>query len=447
MNRRVKILNNKKILDRPLVVYWMQASQRVEYNHALAYAIQIANELAKPLVVFFGITDNFPEANARHYCFMLQGLKEVKEDLENKKIKMLIRRVSPEKGALELSDMSSLVITDRGYLRIERDWRKYLADNANCKVVQIESNVVVPVEEVSDKEEYSAATIRKKILKKMEVLADKIVIGEVMTSSLNISLPYAEIDVSNISNCIKELAIDSAVGESSIYFGGYKAAKSQLKDFINNKLGDYSNIPDKDNSSGLSPYLHFGQISPLEILNEIENAKAQFTNAFLEELIVRRELSVNFVFYNKNYDNLSCIPAWARKTLEKHTNDMRNYSYSLQELEQATTHDEYWNAAQKEMVISGKMNGYMRMYWCKKIIEWNKNYEDAYKAAIYLNNKYSLDGRDPNSFAGIAWCFGKHDRPWTEREIFGNVRYMNSKGLDRKFDMKAYLSRLFALGK
>ena len=438
----MKILNSGEVMDKSLVVYWMQASQRVEYNHALAYAIKRANELEKPLVVYFGITENFPEANARHYFFMLQGLKEVKEDLKSRNIKMLIRKISPEKGALELSDISSLMITDRGYLRIEREWRNYLAQNAGCQVVQIESNVVVPVEEVSDKEEYSAATIRRKIQKKTEAYIEKIVIEKVKINSLDISLPYDEIDISDINECINDLKINSAVSESRFYNGGYISAKLMLKDFIENKLEEYSTHPDNDYSSGLSPYLHFGQISPIEIIIELENIKAEKKDDFLEELIVRRELSFNFVFYNKNYDEISCIPAWARKTLEEHKADIRDYTYTLNELEQANTHDEYWNAAQREMTVSGKMNSYMRMYWGKKLIEWMESYEDAYNVAIYLNNKYCIDGRDPNSFAGIAWCFGKHDRPWGERQIFGKIRYMNSKGLDRKFNMMTYVERI-----
>ena len=162
---RIENLNYKRNVVRPYVVYWMQSAQRVEYNHALEYAIQKANILKKPLVVFFGVTDSFPEANERHYRFMLEGLKEVKAELESKKIRMMVRRISPEKGALELSAHAALMVVDRGYLRVERQWRAYVADNADCPVVQVETNVIIPVESVSVKEEYSAATIRSKINK------------------------------------------------------------------------------------------------------------------------------------------------------------------------------------------------------------------------------------------------------------------------------------------
>jgi deoxyribodipyrimidine photo-lyase len=204
-----------------------------------------------------------------------------------------------------------------------------------------------------------------------------------------------------------------------------------------------------ERGSGLSPYLHFGQIGPLEVALTVREAPGipeKAKEAFLEEMIVRRELSANFVFYNPRYDTYEgALPAWSRATLEKHRHDPRPYLYGLQELENAATHDLYWNAAQEEMVKTGRMHNYMRMYWGKKIIEWSASPEEAWDTALYLNNRYELDGRDPNAFAGIAWCFGKHDRPWAEHPVFGQVRFMNQKGLDRKFRMKAYLSRVASL--
>jgi deoxyribodipyrimidine photo-lyase len=197
----------------------------------------------------------------------------------------------------------------------------------------------------------------------------------------------------------------------------------------------------------MSPYLHFGQISPLFIALEVKKTKSPGIEAFLEELIVRRELSMNFVFYNENYDSFEAIPEWAKKTLKTHQKDKKPYVYTLEELEKAATHDPYWNATQKEMVIQGKMHGYMRMYWGKKILEWSKTPEEAFRNTLYLNNKYELDGRDPNGFTGVAWCFGKHDRPWGERPIFGNVRYMNDKGLKRKFDADEYVKMIKNLDK
>lgn len=444
-SNRIKILNEKESMDKPYIVYWMQSSQRVAYNHALQLAINEANRLEKKLIVYFGVTDKFPEANERHYYFMLEGLKEVKEELENLNIKMIIRKISPELGALELSKLAAMMIVDRGYLRIERQWRQYLAENSECRVIQVESNTMIPIEEVSQKEEYSAATIRRKIDKKIEDYINSFSIDKVNLSSLDILLPFENLEISNIDICLDKLEIDRSVKKSDIFQGGYKNAKLKLNDFIENKLryySEYRNLPDKDYASNLSPYLHFGQISPLDIYKEIESIDGEIKKAFLEELIVRRELSMNFVYYNPNYDNYSCIPNWAFETLEYHKSDIREYIYSLEELEKALTHDKYWNAAQNEMILTGKMQGYMRMYWGKKIIEWTESPEKAYKIALYLNNKYCLDGRDPNSFAGIAWCFGKHDRAWVERHIFGKIRYMNSNGLERKFNMVGYLDNI-----
>ena len=208
------------------------------------------------------------------------------------------------------------------------------------------------------------------------------------------------------------------------------------------RYAEHGNDPGLDYHSNMSPYLHFGQISPLYIYLRLTDVPEEVRSVFLEELVVRRELSMNFVYYNDHYDGFDCIPSWAKATLDKHHNDERPYRYTLMVLEEAKTHDHYWNAAQLEMVLTGKMNGYMRMYWGKKILEWSETPQEAYQAAVYLNNKYNLDGRDPNAFAGIAWCFGKHDRPWREREIFGTIRYMNASGLDRKFDMPRYLEKV-----
>lgn len=442
---RVKVINDKNIVDNPYVVYWMQSSQRTEYNHALEYAIQEANSLKKPLIVYFGVTDCFPEANERHYHFMLEGLKEVKSELANRNIKMLIRKVSPEVGALEISSLAALMIVDRGYLSIERQWRDFLAQNAVCPVMQVETNVIVPVESASIKEEYSAATFRTKINKKLDSFIFPLNETTVNLPSTDLEIPFVEFDVDDIESAVAQLKIDKTVRPVNLFKGGTSQAKKLLEDFISKKLPLYSryrNEPGLDYSSNISPYLHFGQISPLYIFRRLADVNQEDKKDFLEELIVRRELSMNFAFYNHRYDSYEAIPSWARSTLEIHTTDAREYSYTLEELEHANTHDLYWNAAQKEMLLTGKMHGYMRMYWGKKILEWSITPEDAFKKAIYLNNKYCLDGRDPNSFAGVAWCFGKHDRPWKERKIFGTVRYMNSKGLDRKFDMSKYLDKI-----
>jgi deoxyribodipyrimidine photo-lyase len=425
------------------VLYWMQASQRAEYNHALEYAISKGNELHQPVIVFFGITDHFPEANERHYTFMLEGLREVKQSLEKRGIQMIILHKSPELAAVRLAQKGSLAVVDRGYLKIQKEWRNYGANQMDCPLIQVESDVVVPVEEASPKEEYAAATIRSKIHKKLNRFLVPLKQSDPTVHSL--SLDFDSFDISDVSKAISKLHVDRSVKKVSTFQGGTEEALKHLAIFLEGKLDRFPELRNDstlDYLSHMSPYLHFGQISPLFIALKALETKSPGTEAFLEELIVRRELSMNFVFYNKQYDSYEAVPEWAKKTLRAHQKDKRPYLYRLEELETAQTHDHYWNAAQREMVIKGKMHGYMRMYWGKKIIEWTKTPEEAFRVALYLNNKYELDGRDPNGFTGVAWCFGKHDRPWGERPIFGNVRYMNDRGLKSKFDADGYVKMM-----
>jgi len=442
-DERIKLLNNKKEKNGDYVLYWMQASQRIEYNHALEYSIIKANSLKKPIVVFFGLTEKFPNANLRNFSFMLEGLYEVGKSLNDIKIKFVIQNISPEIGATEMSNDASLVIVDKGYQRIERHWRNYVANNIDCPLIEIETNTVVPVEEVSTKEEYAAATIRPKIKKLLDQYIVPVDSIESIKSSL--SMDFGSLDIDDPEELLKYLKIDNSVGKAPSLFGGTSEAKSHLDMFIKKKLDRYDDLrnnPNLDYFSNMSPYLHFGQISPLFIALKILQSESPGKESYLEELIVRRELSMNYVYFNPNYDSYGGLPDWCKRTLEFHEKDPREYIYSLKELENANTHDPYWNAAQKEMTYSGKMHGYMRMYWGKKVIEWSESPKDAYEILIYLNDKYELDGRDANGYTGVAWCFGKHDRPWAERKIFGNIRYMNDKGLKRKFDPDAYAKKI-----
>ena len=437
---RIKELNNKEVLKKTYVLYWMQASQRSSYNHALEYTIAKANELKKPVLVYFGVTADYPGANARHYSFMLEGLKQTKDILKERGINLVILKSNPPKGAIELAKKACMVITDRGYTRLQKAWRIEAAHAMDCALYQVESDVVVPVEETSPKEEYAAATIRRKLLGRVlsylnPVKAQKPEYGTVKMAGL---------DITDTTKVLKELGVNQSVQPSSLFKGGETEALRLLRDFIKKRLKRYSedrSDPSLDCESHLSPYLHFGQISPLQITMEMLKAGEGINGPFLEELIIRRELAINFVSYNKHYDSFECLPSWAKQTLRDHESDIRPYRYSAVELEEGKTHDPYWNAAQIQMVKTGKMHNYMRMYWGKKVIEWSQAPEMAYKTLIYLNDKYELDGRDPNGYAGIAWCFGKHDRAWTEREIFGKIRYMNAKGLERKFGIKEYAEK------
>ena len=442
-DERIKPLNSKMAYKGSYVLYWMQAAQRAQYNHALQYSIKRANKLKTPVMALFGITDNYPEANLRHYHFMLEGLKDTKEALEKNGIKLVIKHQSPELAVVALAKNACCVVVDAGHTRIQRKWRQYAAKNVKCLLEEVETNLIVPVMKASDKENFSAGTLRPRINKRLPEYLLKIKHSKPLYSSLDIK--FNSFDIKNVELALSKLNIDKSFGTVKNFKGGTNQANRRLKDFIKNKLAHYADLrnnPCLDATSNMSPYLHFGQISPLYIALKVLESDSPGKEAYLEELIVRRELSHNFVFYNAKYDSFDCLPPWAKKTLNLHYRDKRDYIYSLKEFEQAKTHDLYWNAAQKEMVITGKMHGYMRMYWGKKILEWSKNPKEGFRIALHLNNKYELDGRDPNGFAGIAWCFGKHDRAWAERKVFGKIRYMNAAGLKKKFDPDKYIKKV-----
>lgn len=446
---RIQVLNGEDARRGDYVLYWMQRAQRASGNHALEVAIREANARGLPLLAVFGVTQRFPEGNARSYTFMLEGLRETQEALRHRGVRLIVRRQPPVDAVSALSADAALVVVDRGYLRIERRWRERAAERLPCRLVQVESDVVVPVETASDKEEYAAYTIRPRIHRHL----DTFMVGLEETPLERDSLDLGDegVGLDDVAGLVDELRINrSAVGVAT-FQGGPSRALALLDDFIAHKLDGYAegrSDPSEDALSHMSPYLHFGQISPLQIALRVRGADVageEDREAYLEELIVRRELSMNFCHYNAEYDALTCLPDWARETLEDHADDPRAYVYSEDELERGRTHDRYWNAAQREMAVTGKMHGYMRMYWGKKILEWTPDPAEAMRIALALNNRYELDGRDPNGFAGVAWCFGKHDRAWAEREVFGKVRYMSAGGLERKFDMDAYVSAVDGL--
>lgn len=445
---RIQVMKGGQQEGGQYVLYWMQQAQRVRYNHALTYAIEEANARKLPVVVVFGVTDDYPEANERHYAFMLEGLRDVAVALKKRKIRFVMKHQSPEEAALSLVKDAALLVMDRGYLKIQKMWRSRVVAGAPCGVVQVESDVVVPVDVVTNKEEYAARTIRPKIHK---VLDDYWVpLDDVKVKRSSLKMDFKGLDVLDVDGVLAKMKIDRRVGRVDTFVGGEVAAQKMLQSFVRSRLDGYAtrrNDPNVNGVSHMSPYLHFGQVSPLDILLQMQDAagETEDTEAYLEELVVRRELSMNFVDQNLDYDKYDALPDWAKKTLAKHEDDVRDYVYDLETWELGKTHDPYWNAAQMEMVKTGKMHNYMRMYWGKKIIEWSETSQQAFEMALYLNNKYELDGRDANSFTGVAWCFGKHDRPWKERAVFGMVRYMNDKGLRRKFDADGYVERVNAL--
>jgi deoxyribodipyrimidine photo-lyase len=447
---RIQWLNDRGLKKGSYVLYWMQQSQRAEYNHALEYAVQQANALGQGVLVGFGLTDNYPEANLRHYTFMLEGLRETQSSLAEKGIKMVIQYGSPADVASTLGKKASLIVCDRGYLRHQKAWRAQVARSANCCVVQVESDVVIPIEVVSNKTEYAARTIRPKIHKHLKAFLVPFKSISVKKSSLG--LKVKGLDLGKLDTILKKLSLDRSIAAVSRYFkGGSSHGKSRLDGFIKNRFDHYvknRNQPQTDDISHMSPYLHFGQISPLYLSLKIQASGRRFTvarAAYLEELIVRRELAVNFVYFNQKYDSYSCLPQWAQKTLKQHRKDPRENVYTRRQLEDAETHDDYWDAAMREMKITGFMHNYMRMYWGKKILEWCRTPEYAFRTALAINNKYFLDGRDPNSYAGVSWVFGLHDRAWFERPIFGKIRYMAASGLERKCDIRGYVDKVDVL--
>ncbi len=444
---RIQPLNARDIQGGRFVLYWMQAAQREEYNHALEYAIGRANALRKPVLVFFGLTETYPAASLRHYYFMLEGLRETQEALARRNIPLLIQRISPEAGVCRLAQEACLVVTDGGYLVPQRKWRQAAARKIECPLIQVETDCIVPVAAASGKEEYAAATLRPKIHNQLEYFLKPL--HQTTPKHHLKQIDYEHFDIQDIDLAISRLEIDRTAGRSAFFTGGASQARKLLRNFVRNKLDHYpewKNDPTLDGLSNLSPYLHFGQISPLEVALQVRKSSGPAAEVFLEELIVRRELAINFVYYNPQYGSFRCLPVWARATLRSHQKDRREYVYTLPQLESAQTHDPYWNAAQQEMRVTGKMHGYMRMYWGKKILAWSRSPQTAYKIAVYLNDKYELDGRDASGYAGVAWCFGKHDRPWRNRPVFGMVRYMNDKGLLRKFDADAYAEKNKQLG-
>ncbi|MBN1360134.1 MAG: deoxyribodipyrimidine photo-lyase [Sedimentisphaerales bacterium] len=440
---RIESLNRLQVREGRYVLYWMQAAQRVECNHALEHAIERANGLKVPLVAAFGLTAEFPQANARHYHFMLEGLSEVQRDLTDRGIRLVVRAEAPPQCIANLAADACLVVVDAGHLKVQRQWRHEVAQAIPCRLEEVETNLIVPVEEASDRENFSAGTFRPRISAKLDAYLVGLRKRKLRLPSLDMKLD--SLDLGDIDRLIRKLKIDGSVGPVLGLRGGAGQARRLLIAFLREKLGDYAakrNDPNLGCTSNLSPYLHFGQISPLEIALKVRQAGGAGADAFLEEMIVRRELSFNFVHYNREHDDYECLPPWAQRTLNLHARDKREYRYDLEEFETARTHDPYWNAAQKQMVLTGKMHGYMRMYWGKKILEWSASPREGFGIALHLNDKYELDGRDPNGYAGVAWCFGKHDRAWAERSVFGKVRYMNAAGLRRKFDADAYVAKI-----
>ncbi len=437
------------------VVYWMQRTQRGRDNHALDVAINAANALGLPCVVYFAAVKNFPHANLRHYAFMNQGLPDVEEDCADRGVGFVVRRAPDESHERFFAEVdAAMVVGDENPLREPERWRVRLAERLLIPFWTVDADVIVP-SKLLEKAQFSAGVIRPRVMRRLpEFLrpygnppADK-----VWKRPRGLQAEDVHAD---LTRGWREF--DRSVKPVEAWRGGRKAAMKRLELFVAKMLEGYErdrSRPELDGTSKLSPYLHFGHIGPLTIALAVKAAvkkhpglkRAQ--DAFLDELIVWRELSVNFVRYQPEYDSTACADNWARLTIAKHDRDEREALYTLKQMEEARTHDELWNAAQLQMIHCGWMHNSLRMYWAKKILGWTRDTSTAMKRAIYLNGRYFLDGRDPNGYAGVAWAIlGKFDRAWGERPVFGKRRYMSRASTSRKFDANSYIEQMRSLAR
>lgn len=433
--------------DGRAVVYWMQRAQRGVDNPALDVAIDVANEMRRPVAVFFGLHPKYPNANLRHYAFLIEGLAETIKRIERRGAAFIFRpfpRHSLTRFCNEVKPC--LVVGDENPMRAPESWRQSAAEKLRTPFWTVDADVIVPTG-IFEKEEYAARTLRPKINRVLEVFMHPFKNPRARFKWRDDERPFSQrLDEAEL---LRKLPFDRGAQPVTAFKGGTGEGLKRLRHFIESGLAEYDtarNLPHVDGTSALSAYLHFGQISPLKIALEVRDADAPEAakRAYLEELIVRRELAINFAARNPDYDRLEGCPNWAKATLQEHKRDERPHLYTGAQLESADTADALWNAAQIEMVKTGRMHGYMRMYWAKKILEWTRSPEEAFDIAVRLNDRYFLDGRDPNGYTGIAWAIGgKHDRPWgPRRPVFGTVRYMSRAGMSRKFDVKAYIERV-----
>ena len=435
------------------VVYWMQRAERGVDNHAVNLAVAVANHLELPLLVYFAGISNFPHANLRHYRFLNQGLPDIEEDLAARNIGFVMRRAPHESHEQLLTDAgAAMVIGDENPMREPERWRAELAKRIQIPFWTVDTEVIVP-SKLFDKAQYAAYTMRPRLHR---------LVPEYLKPFEN---PVAHHAWKKPKGFLADdpradmtegwTNFDRSVPPVALWTGGAHAAMDRLRFFTDKVLPTYEerrNKPEVDGTSALSPYLHYGHICSQTIALAV-NAKVEqhpefagSRDKFFDELITWRELCINFVRYNSNYDNTGSAEDWARKTIAEHDGDRREIVYSVEQMEHAQTYDVLWNAAQTQMVRFGFMHNFMRMYWAKKILEWTPDVEAAMSTCVYLNDKYFLDGRDPAGYAGIAWAMvGKFDRPWPSRPIFGKRRYMSGASTGRKFDSAEYIRKMNAL--
>jgi deoxyribodipyrimidine photo-lyase len=426
------------------VVYWMQRAQRGIDNPALDTAVLAANALGKPVVVFLAPVPFYPHANLRHYRFLNEGIPDIATALARRNIGFVLRPY-PEHSLLKFcyEVKAAMVIGDENPLREPESLRRTAAKQLTVPFWTVDADVIVP-SKLLEKAQYAAHTIRPRLQSHLKACL-------ALSGKLQAHVPWkkpaqlASLDPS--CGITERWRLDRSVSPVSNWRGGTSEAFRLLREFVEHKLRHYAtqrNHPESDHTSRLSPYLYCGHISPITVALAVEKSGAPKADkeAFLGQIIVWRELAVNLVRFNPDYDNFECGEPWAHRTLAKHAKDLRPVLYTEKQLENAETHDPLWNASQMQMVNTGWMHNYMRMYWAKKILEWSRTPAEAYRIAVRLNDKYELDGNDPNGYAGIAWAImGKFDRPWFERPIFGHIRYMSGASTGKKFDSKRYIQQ------
>lgn len=427
------------------VLYWMQRAQRGVDNAALNLAIAVGNAVGLPVLAGFGLTADYPGAQRRHYRFLVDGLVDAAHDLGRRGVPFVVRLGRPDVivPALAQEAGAAMVVGDENPLRVPMQWRERVARELRAPFYLVDADVVVPSSHFPT-EEYAARTIRPKIHRLLDDYLRPIP-DPAARVRWEGSPPVGEaIDPDGLLRTLKV----GGVAEVPDYRGGSREAMRRLRRFLRDRLPGYAtdrNEPTPYCTSELSAHLHFGHVSPISIAVAASGSGAprEGVDAYLEELIVRRELAVNFVARNPDYDRLDGCPGWALRTLAEHAGDPRPVLYSAGQLEDAETHDPLWNAAQDEMVLTGRMHNYLRMYWAKKILEWSPDAETAFGIAVDLNDRYEMDGRDPNGYTGVAWAIGgKHDRPWRERPIFGTIRFMSYESTRKKFDSAGYIKRV-----
>jgi deoxyribodipyrimidine photo-lyase len=428
-------------VDARYVLYWAQVNRRIDSNRALAFAAELANGSGLPLLIYEALTCSHPWANDRFHTFILEGVQENAARAERLGAGYVFyhraRRSDPNDILYRLARDAKAVVTDLFPSYISKSFHLSVPYHA------IDASTIVPTELIPEPK-YAAYSIRSKIHRLLPQYLQPVPKVKLRQKWNGESLPFHTV-VTDVPGMVRCSEIDHSVPPCAAFRGGRKEAEKRLKAFLKHNLSRYARFnrePSAKATSQLSPYLHFGHISSLEVALAVREYAAEhklIVDEFLEQLVVRRELAFNFARYGPPPEKITSLPNWAQKTLQKHAKDRRDYLYTRDQFDRAETHDQLWNACQRELLRDGVIHGYYRMYWGKKILEWSKSPQEALDTMIYLNDRYALDGRDPNGYANILWCLGLHDRPWAERPVYGMVRYMSLDGMKRKTDVDAYL--------